>query len=391
MATGPEGSAAYGIRYKEILERAGVDLELLPTEGGLDNLNRLRDPSSGVSVALIESGLTRREESPDLVSLGAVSIKPVWIFLRGASQGSAAQRLIGKRLSIEPGGSASRVLASRLLALNGLDETRVELLGLPPDESAAALLRGEIDGVILLAHWNSPAVQRLLVADGIVLEGLPRADAYTARFPSLIKVVLPTGVVDFAKNIPPVDTPLIAVEASLVVRRELHPAMQYLLLDAASEIHSGPEIFNRAGRFPAPEAIDLPLSPPALTYYKSGRPFMYRYLPFWLAGFVERLLVVLIPLLTIVLPVANFLPTIIRQVTERRIFKLYGELKIVETQLEAPNSTGHLDELTAALEDLEKRANRIKVPLGYAQRLYILKSHITLAQQQVEMRRRSRD
>jgi TRAP-type uncharacterized transport system substrate-binding protein len=389
MATGPEGSgqAEYGIRYQEILKRAGVELELVPTEGGLDNLNRLRDPRSGVSVALVESGLTTREESPDLVSLGTVSIEPLWIFSRSESQGGPAQKLVGKRISIEPEGSATRVLARDLLALNGIEETSVELLGLPPDKSTAALLRGEIDVVMLLALWQSPAVQKLLAADGIVLEGHPRADAYAARFPSFIKVVLPAGVADFAKNIPPADTPLVAIEASLLASRELHPAMQYLLLDAASETHAGPGIFNRAGRFPAPEAIDLPLSPAAQTYYKSGRPFMYRYLPFWLAGLVERLLIVLIPLLTIVLPITNFLPTIIRQVTERRIFKLYGELKFAETQLESTSSVAHFDQLAAALEDLERRAHRIKVPLGYAQRLYILKSHIALAQEQLEKRR----
>jgi hypothetical protein len=86
---------------------------------------------------------------------------------------------------------------------------------------------------------------------------------------------------------------MLAVAASLVVRKDLHPALQYLLLEAAAEIHSGPDVFHRPGRFPAAEAIDLPLSKQAEAFYRSGRPFIYSYLPFWLAGPVERLLIVL--------------------------------------------------------------------------------------------------
>jgi len=292
MATGPEGSVSeqFGDRYRQILQRAGIDLRPMRSAGGVENLARLRDPHSGVSVAFLEGGLTNRDESPDLVSLGAVSLEPLWIFFRGPSEeGTAAQKVAGKRISIEPEGSATRVLARRFLALNGLDERSVELLGLTAEESAEALIRGEIDGVMMLTSWQSPAVQKLLVADGIVLESYRRADAYVALFPTLNKVVLPTGVADLRKNIPPPDVQMLAIEASLVVRKELHPALQYLLLEAASEVHGGPEVFHRAGRFPAPEAFDLPLSHHAQEFYKSGLPFVYRYLPLWLAGMAERL------------------------------------------------------------------------------------------------------
>src|SRR5262249_32704514 len=158
----------------------------------------------------------------------------------------AAQKFIGKRISIEPEGSGTRVLARRLLALNGIDEKTVELLGLTPEQSADALLHGDIDGAVLLTSWQAPVVQKLLAADGIVLEGYPRADAYVALFPYLEKVVLPTGVADLAKNIPPADVPLLAVEASLVVRDDIHPGLEYLFLEAAAEIHGGPQVFNRA-------------------------------------------------------------------------------------------------------------------------------------------------
>lgn len=389
MATGPEGSAQYEFspRYQEILARAGVELRLVPTAGGVENLELLSDPRSGVGVAFVEGGLTTREKSPDLVSLGTVGLEPLWIFMRAESQGRGPQKLAGKRISIEPEGSATRVIGRRFLELNGLSETGVTLLGLTPEQSAEALLRREIDCSMMLASWRSPSVQKLLVADGVVLESHPRADAYVARFPSITKVILPTGVADLARNIPSTDVTLIAVEADLVARRNLHPALQYLLLEAASEIHGGGTFFNRAGRFPAPESSDLPLSEMARTYFKSGRPFTYRVLPYWLAGLVERLLILLIPLFTIVFPIVRLFPAVHASIIQRRLFGMYGELKLLEAEMQATAPGADLHDYKVALEDLNKRANRMKVPLGYVQRLYILKSHIASAQAESEKRR----
>jgi TRAP-type uncharacterized transport system substrate-binding protein len=391
MATGPEGSAyqEFGARYHEVLGRAGIDLRVVQTEGGVENLRRLRDPASGVKVAFVESGLTNREESPSLVSLGTVSLEALWSFFRGGTQGGGVRtKLKGKRISIEPEGSATRVLARQLLALNAVDETSVVLLGLPPEQGAEALLRGEIDGAVMLTSWRSPVVRRLLVADGVVLESYPRADAYVSLFPSLYKVVLPTGVADLARNIPAGDVTLLAVEASLIVREDLHPALHYLLLEAASEIHGGPEIFHKAGRFPAAEAVNLPLSAQAREFYQSGLPFLYRVLPLWLAGLTQRLLILLIPLFVLVFPAVRFLPGIYQYLMERPIYKLYGELMRLEAEL---NQAGpqHAPELTAVLDDLARRANQLSVPLRYSQRLFILKSHIALTREEANKRRQA--
>lgn len=390
MATGPEGSAyrEYGLRYQEFLRRAGVDLRLVPTAGGFDNLSRLGDPSSEVSVTFVESGLTNRKTSPDLVTLGAVTVEPLWLFFRGHPQGTVAKSVAGKRISIEAEGSGTRVLARRLLELNGVPDSSVTLLGLSPEQSGDALLRGQIDAAIMLTSWQSPAVRRLLAADGISLVGYPRADAYVALYPTLDKVILPQGAADLARDIPPADVPLLAVESNLLVRRDLHPALQYLLLEAASEIHGGRDVFYPTGRFPAPGTIDLPLSDQARTYYKSGRPFVYRYLPFWLAGLAERMLILLIPLFAVVLPLVSVLPRLFAFLTERRIFVMYRELKLVERALETSAPIA-MDEVAASLEYLGHRANHIWVPLTYSQRLFILKSHIALAQERLEKRQKA--
>jgi TRAP-type uncharacterized transport system substrate-binding protein len=391
MATGPPGSAfsEFGARYREVLRRSGVDVRLVQTHGGVENLERLRDARSGIDVAFAESGLTSPDRSPDLVSLGAISVAPLWLFFRSGIQVGAPGALAGKRLSIEPEGSATRPLALRLLALNGVKDSTLRLLGLPPDRAADALLRGELDGVAMLTSLRSPVVRKLLVADGVVLLGYPRADAYVALFPSLTKVVLPAGVADLARNIPPQDVPLLAVEASLVARRDLHPALHYLLLQAASEVHGGPEIFHRAGRYPAAEGVDLPLSEQARQFYRSGLPFAYRTLPLWLAGMTERFLILLIPLLVVMFPLLRLVPGLYGYVVEHRIYSLYGQLRMLEGELEEAGRGPELDHVGVALEDLSRRASHLSVPLMFTQRLFILKSHIALAQAEVEKRRRA--
>ena len=389
MVTGPRGSAydELGARYLEVLRRAGIDLRVIRTEGGVENLDRLQDTAGGADVGFLESGLTNQKESPELVSLGTVELEPLWSFFRGGTQsGGVRAKLTGKRISIEPEGSATRVLARRLLALNRIAETSLTLLGLPPEQSAEALLGGQIDGAVMLSSWQSPVVRRLLVADGIVLQTYPRADAYIALFPSLYKVVLPTGVADLGRNIPPKDVTLLAVETSLVVRRGLHPALQYLLLDAATEIHGGPEIFHKAGRFPAAEGVDLPLSRQAREFYQSGLPWAYRVLPLWLAGITQRLLILLIPLFVLIFPAVRFLPAIYSYLIERRIYQLYGRLMILEAELDQASSGPAPYDLASRLEDLARRAHHLSVPLRFSQRLFILKSHIAQARNEVEKR-----
>jgi TRAP-type uncharacterized transport system substrate-binding protein len=380
MATGLPGSdyPAAGAHYRAILARSDIDLVLVPTSGAIDNLARLRDPNSGIDVAILQGGTTSADESPGLVSLGTVFYEPLWLFVHENYKGSSAEALRGKRVSIGPEGSGARALSLKLMAKIGLSPQFANLLGYPPEEAAAKLLAGEIDGAAMMEAWDSPVVKRLLVSPEVKVASFPRADAYVEVFPYLSKLVLPAGSGDIETNRPPEDAVLLAPKGCLVVRRDLHPAIQYLLLQAASEVHSGPGIFKRAGQFPAPEAIDLPLSDEAVLYYKRGRPFLQRYLPFWLAVFVERLLVLLIPVAGILYPIIALLPPLRTWEVRRRILKLYGELRSLEEVMDDGPGEGRAEEIAQRLADLEQAAARLKVPMFYADQVYTLKQHIAM-------------
>ena len=386
MATGPEKSAyaSYGERYREILARSGVELRLRTTAGSLENLALLRDPASGVSIAFSQSGTVAAEDAQALASLGTVFYEPLWLFHRGLAGGNGYAALRGKRLSIGPEGSGTRALALWALSLGGIDSRSPGLLALSPGEAAQRLVRGDIDAAAIVASWESPVVRQLLEAPGVELASFPRADAFVALNPYLSKLVLPAGVGDMGRNIPATDVVLVAPKTSLVVRRDLHPGVQFLLLEAAEEVHSPPGLFHRAGEFPAAEAIDLPLSADARQFYKSGRPFLQRYLPFGLAVLAGRLLVVLVPLLGIVYPVVKSLPAAYAWMNRRRVFRLYGELKLIELETERQQAAASTAALIARLDDLEERASRLHVSKGQSAHLYTLRHHIRLIRERLQ-------
>jgi TRAP-type uncharacterized transport system substrate-binding protein len=382
MATAAPGGAyhEFGLRYRDVLAKSGIRLRLVNTTGSLENLELLRDRRSGVQIAFIQGGATTAQESPNIESLGAVSFEPLWLFHR-TGIGEGIDRFRGRRISIGPEGSGGRALAIEILKRTKVDGIVGELLAFPPQEAADKLIAGQIDVAFIVSGWESPVVRRLIEAEGITVTSVLRPDAFIALYPFLSKVVLPAGVADLATNRPPADVVLLATKGNLVVRSDLSSAIQYLLLNAAAEIHSGPGIFQKAGQFPAGESVDLPLSEEAQRFYKSGRPVLQAYLPFWMAALVERFLVVFVPVLVLLYPVFAVLPRVYDWLMQLKIRRLYDEMKLIERELvskrEAP------DALNAKLDRLYQSASELKMPAKYASMQYTLRMHLDLVRARI--------
>jgi TRAP transporter TAXI family solute receptor len=390
MATGSKGGTFYdvGERYRAALASAGVQVRLVPTGGSAENLALLLDPHSGVSVGLIQGGtIGAAASSNKLESLGTVFYEPLWLFYKpGLRNNKGFVDLRGRRISVGPVGSGGRALSVELLKRNGIDGQNSELLALAPEAAAEKLLAGEIDAAATLNGWEAPIVQKLITDEDIELFSFAaRADAYVALYPSLDKVVVPRGVGDLAKDLPPTDVTLFAPKASLVVHKDLHPAIQYLLLDAAVRIHSRPGIFQHANQFPAAESIDLPLSREALQFYKSGRPFLHNYLPFWVAELFGALILLLIPILGVIYPLIRFLPSLYSWLMRSKIARIYGELRFLEDEImEARRTGGDISAMVAQFDHLEEQANHLRIPVAYASMLYELRDHIDVVRERLQ-------
>jgi NMT1-like family len=327
--------------------------------------------------------LTTATESADLVSLGTVFHEPVWIFVRGTQTLEPGSGGFKGRVSVGESGSGTRALTTALLSSIGQDLSHVEVVDLSNADAGEALLRGELDLAMMVSGWEAPIVRRLLIAPGITTMAAPRSDAQVALRPYLSKLVLPRGVADLISDRPPADVQLMATKASLLVRRDLHPAIQYLLLDSAAETHGAPGIFHRAGQFPAAEPMDLPLSEAARQYYRSGVPWLQRNLPFWLASLAAQALVLLVPIVGVIYPLFRLLPALYGWIMRGRIFHLYGELKLIEAELEMRSVDKVGPDLSAKLDQLEERANHMRVPKAFTHMLYTLRLHIEIVRKRI--------
>ena len=384
MATGPEGGTYYelGERYRAALALADVEVRLVPTAGSVENLALLRDPHSGVGVSLIQGGTIGAGKTSGVESLGTVFYEPMWWFRRREIEAVGVAGLLGKKISIGTEGSGTRALALELFKRAGVEQQVGELVALAPREAAEKLLAGDIDVAFMMASSEAPVVQQLLTDERIALSGYPRADALVALYPYLYKVVVPRGAANLAKDLPPADVALVATKASLVVRADLHPAIQYLLLNAAVKIHGGPSVFRHANEFPAPEPIDAPLSSEALRFYKSGMPILNEYFPFWMAALIGKLIILLIPILGILYPMTRLLPRIYDWMMRSKILRMYGELRLLEDEMTIGHGAGRdTRAMVAQLDRLEQQANHLKVPVAYASMLYMLRNHIDLVRE----------
>jgi hypothetical protein len=204
-------------------------------------------------------------------------------------------------------------------------------------------------------------------------------------------LVLPRGAIDVAADLPPRDIQMLAATATLVVREDTHPALIDLLMQALSEVHGGPGIFQRPGEFPRAgghTGAEFPLSPEAQRYYKSGRPLLQRYLPFWAATLIDRMVVMLIPLIAVLIPVVRMAPGLYNWRIKSRIYRRYGELKFIEAEIEADPGRLTRVEWLARVDAIERDANRLPLPLAFADMVYTLRSHIELVRATIERKTR---
>jgi len=183
------------------------------------------------------------------------------------------------------------------------------------------------------------------------------------------------------RDLPPDNIRLLAPTANLVVRDDLHPALQTLLLQAAREVHGRSGFFQDAGEFPSYKDHMLPLSPEAARFYKSGPPFLQRYLPFWLAVLVDRLIVLLIPVFALLIPLLKIAPALYTWRVRAKVFRCYGELKYLEEDLRLRFDPARLAEYRARLDALDDDARGLRVPLGFTDLVYTLREHVNLVRE----------
>ena len=390
ISTGQENSAyeEFGRKYAASLSQFGIKVTLKPSLGSQENLQRLNDPESGVDIAFVQSGSTEHEEAErsGLVSLGSLFTEPVWLFFRESRHLTQLTQLKGMKVNVGAEGTGVPKLFKTLLSVNGLEPGDVKMSQLENTPATVELLAGRIDALVFSSAPDALLIQMLLQTPGIKLFDFTQAEAYSRRFPYLSHVVLPRGIVDLGRNLPPKNVHLIAPTATLVAREDLHPALIDLFVQSAVAIHGGAGWFRKQGEFPNASYTEIPVVPDAEKFYRDGPPFLQRYMPFWLANFFQRMWVVIVALGALILPLSRIVPPLYVWKVRSRVYRWYGQLRTVEQLIEDVPPEKRAEVYPAQLRrlrEIEEKVNQISIPLSFADELYRLRSHINLVRKRI--------
>lgn len=373
---------AYASLYGVLLQQDGVTLEIRESEGPLQSLQALRKEDAGVDMAFMPGGVARLESTVGLVSLGSLYYEPLWIFHRAQSAVNGVSEMRGKRIAVGRAGSGSYILAQMLLGAAGVTAENSSLLEIGDEEAAHALREGLVDVAFLSGVPTTPLIQEVAEMPGVTLADLSEAEALSRQFDFLHHLVLPKGALSLEHNIPAHEVHMLAPTVTLVARESLHQALVYLVLKVISRVHGDAGMLQQAGAFPSDKDSDFEMSDQATHFYESGPPFLDRYLPFWAATFVNRVLIILLPLAALAIPLSRLIPAIYIWLIKSRIYKLYGELRFLEMQLRNAGRDD-LSRFRNEIDDIENKVNNLGLPVAFSSHLYELRSHIGLVRKKL--------
>ena len=349
----------------------------------MENIKLLQDPRSGVQISLVLSGVSDGKHAPGLLSLGTVYNNPFWIFYSSNEPFERLSQLIGKRIAVGPEGSGTRASAEQILGKGGVNSETATFLPFAGTDAVEAMNDGKVDAVWIIGAPDATAVKSLLENPNVRIMSFPTAEAFTRIFPDLARLVLPQGVIDIYRNIPPNDVQLIGSTSKVLVRSDLHPEIVQLLLQTMVEAHGGSNIFQRTGEFPNGTDVEYPVAPAAIDFYKNGPSFMQRHLPLWLSVHAQRAIAVLVTAIALGLPMFRFLPwpTIGSRVGVCSIGM--PNSKLWRLRLTPTQRSKHLAEKQAEIERIEEAVSHIRFPLTFSDQLYNLRSHIDIVRRKI--------
>lgn len=386
MTTGSEGGSyhRFGLAMQRELAKQDLELQLRPSRGSLDNLQRLTDGSGEVQLGLIQSGtelLLEPGQRNQLIGLSALYHEPLWLFQRQGVDITRLSDLHDKRVAVGSEGSGTWAVLKGLFEQRQ-DGSRLDLLNnglwrkMGSSAATDALLAGELDAAFLVLPADNRLVTRLAANPDISLVNLAQADAFAARLDFLEALEVPTGLLNIATNMPQQDTKVLSPVAMLVGNQDFHPALTAVVLEAARKVLREGNLLDKPGRFPAGEPMGLELSKEADYYHRQGMPFLQRYLPFQVASAIDRYVVLIIPFIAIMFPLLKTMGPLYRWRVRARVYRWYEHLRRIDKLIYSGKIKQQYAEQIQGLKALESELNHVDVPLSYAHELYSLHLHV---------------
>jgi len=382
IAAGPKGSYLYEIaqKYKVEFEKAGVQVNVMETSGTLENLEHVSHPDKMIEFGFLEGGAADRRDFPSLESLGSIAYAPIWVFYRN-DLGSIydINELKGKRIAI--GGISQGIHANALDLLNavGINSSNSKLSNIGREEALKALHSNQIDAMFYSAPAEDPLVKILFNDASLKPLQWPDAEGIARNLREYHVLNLPFGAIDLANSMPAKDMKVLATTITVITKKDTHSALIYLMMGVMDDIHEAPSIMHAENEFPSDKDVDFPLSNDAEDYYKKGgKPFLQRYLPYWAASFLGKLLLILVPLLAIFYPLSQSYPAIQQWYYTHRVNRFYDQLVKIEKRLDDGADREIIKyDIQVLRAEIELLIKLEKIPNMYTNLLYDLRWHVS--------------
>jgi len=384
LGTGPADGfyTRFGEALRTEVQQHGIALELVSTAGSRENIDLLL--SGEIDVGLVQSGNLSDAEAAELMSVASVSYELVLVVNRADWE---SDHIEGGRIAIGVSGSGSNVLARDLLEDQGVREGEppgTEYVELGGAQAVEALLAGEIDSGVFVTSLDPPWLHTLFADPNLRVTHFELAEAFARHYRYLQRLVIPAGLIDLRTEIPPQDVQVIATTASLVTRPDFPRALIPLLVEGAREQLLQGSLLAAPGQFPSPHGVEAPISEDALHYFERGPSFFYRWLPFDYAHTATRLVVILLPLLTLLYPLVRSVGPTYRWVNQRRVYRWYRVLRKIEEKIDTCADATDLARIEKELDVVDNEIRGTHVPSRFGANLFALRAHQRLLVERLE-------
>lgn len=352
------------------LSKKGFTVKIEESDGAIDNVQKLLDPSSPTNIAFTYASALNEEDRNKILSLGSISYEPIWVFYwkDKINEPKSLKDLENKKVSLGPLKSGSYAIAKKVFDIYKIDISKKD--NFIPDnfeDSAINFENKKTDALIFVSSYRDEIVSRLLNDERVGLMSFSNASAFEKQFNSFETVTLPAGSIDIYKNIPNKDVKLIATTTSLVVKPDMHPDTQLALLVSVRNLNRSSHHLFFAKRDEFPSYVDplIPISPVAAKFYDYGPPHAMKYLPFWIAGFIDRAWLLLLTLFAIFYPLTKLNIHISRLRYDMEEDLVYKELMNIENvTLNSDLSDEDRDAMLARLDEIKSHVLKSRVPVG---------------------------
>jgi len=384
LAAGPEngGYSKVADQYREILARDGITLNIVHTNGSMENAELL--DARTVDAAILQGGI--RVSDPEIEAIGTIFFEPMTFLVRwGAEIPENPARWRNQRIASGLPGSGTAAAFQDFEKAVGLRPDANQNLSLGYADAIAGLADETVDMAVFVAPIDTPYLVSAYAQSWLKFLPLRHSEAIARRLEYANTVTIPAGALSLDPVIPAASRRIIALEARLAVAPHLHPALVNRLTMAAIELHSTRGLISDPETFPSVKGTALPVNNVARQLILEGPSTWHSWLPYWMAAQVNRLFLLMLPIVFILVPLLRLLPAAYAYFMGWRVWQHYPEIRLIEEELDNVTDADieTLAQMDRQLVGLDDRLSRLRLPPAYRQASYDARMHIELVRKRI--------